>query len=331
MHVTEDSNARSIPRPPFDPRVQAGLNALADLPIFAPLTSESIPTMRGYSVPEDISALDLEQREYTLPSADGTQLALTVLRRKNHAGAGPGILHIHGGGMVMGDRMTGISLVAGWVLEHDAVVATVEYRLAPEHPDPTPVEDCYAALLWIAANADDIGIDQGRILIAGASAGGGLAAGVALLARDRRGPALLGQLLLCPMIDDRDATVSTRQFDGIGLWARGSNSVAWKSLLGGRRGTDDVSAYAAPARATDLTGLPPTYLDVGSAEVFRDEVVSYASSLWRDGGDAELHVWPGMTHGWEALMHGTPLAELAAAARDSWVARLLESSTSRSA
>ncbi|WP_435113483.1 alpha/beta hydrolase [Nocardiopsis synnemataformans] len=310
-------------RPPYDPRVAIALEEMTEGGIFAPLTAEAIPTMRQYAVPEDIAHFDLEQLEFTMPGFEGAELALTLLRRRDHTGTGPGILHVHGGGMVMGTRMTGISLVSPWVAEHDAVVATVEYRLAPEHPDPTPVEDCYAALVWVAEHAQEVGIDPDRLLIAGASAGGGLAAGVALIARDRGGPALLGQMLICPMLDDRDATVSTRQYDGIGLWDRSSNTVGWNALLGDRRGSDDVSIYAAPARADDLSGLPPTYLDVGSAEVFRDETVAYASALWGDGIDTELHIWPGGTHGWEALMPDSPLAELARQARSSWVARLL--------
>ncbi|WP_437383483.1 alpha/beta hydrolase [Plantibacter flavus] len=291
--------------------------------IFAPLTLDSIPTMRQYSVPEDISGFDLERIEHVISGFEGAELQVTVLRRRDHAGPGPGILHLHGGGLVMGTRMTGISLVAPWVAEHDAVAATVEYRLAPEHPDPVPVEDCYAALLWLAENARDLGVDPGRLLVVGASAGGGLAAGVALLARDRSGPPILGLSLVCPMLDDRDETVSTRQFEGMGLWDRGSNLVGWTALLGDRRGTEDVSPYAAPARATDLTGFPSTFLDAGSAEVFRDETVAFASRLWRDGVAAELHIWPGGTHGWDALIPGSTLAGQAASARNSWASRLL--------
>lgn len=322
MAPTTD-RATAIPRPPFDPQVAAALQAMTQEGIFAPLTRETLPEMRKLAVPEDIGHLDLEQIEMTVPGFQGAELALTVLRRRNRSGTGPGIFHVHGGGMVMGTRMTGISLVAPWAAAHDAVVFTVEYRLAPEHPDPIPVEDCYAALAWVADHADDFGVDKERILIAGASAGGGLAAGVALLARDRGGPALIGQALLCPMLDDRDQTVSTRQFDGVGLWDRDSNSVGWSALLGDRRGTSSVSPYAAPARAEDLSGLPTTYLDAGGAEVFRDETVAYASALWRDGVNAELHIWPGGTHGWEALMPGSALADLAGRARNEWIARLL--------
>jgi acetyl esterase/lipase len=324
MTSTPQRPADHMRRPAFDPTIAAGLEAMTEGGIFAPLTAEAIPIMRQYAVPEDISGFDLEQLEFSVPSFDGAHLAVTVLRRRGHTGAGPGIFHIHGGGMVMGTRMTGISLVAPWVVEHDAVAITVDYRLAPEHPDPTPVEDCYAALVWTAEQAGDLGIDRNRLLIVGASAGGGLAAGVALMSRDRGGPQLIGRSLICPMLDDRDATISTQQFADTGLWDRGSNSVGWTALLGDRRGTEDVSIYAAPARATDLAHLPPTYLDAADAEVFRDETVAYASGLWRDGVNAELHVWPGGTHGWEALMQGSPLAHTAAATRNAWVARLLE-------
>ncbi|OUM45532.1 alpha/beta hydrolase [Arthrobacter sedimenti] len=321
MTTTPHHPAADIKRPPYDPTVAAALEAMSGT--VAPLTAESIPIMRQYVVAEDISSLDLEQLEFTVPGFGGAELALTVLRRRDHTGTGPGILHIHGGGMVMGTRMTGISLVASWVAEHDAVAIAVEYRLAPEYPDPIPVEDCYAALIWAADHAEELGMDRSRILIAGGSAGGGLAAGVALLSRDRGGPKLIGQMLICPMLDDRDATVSTQQFAGLGLWDRESNSVGWTALLGDRRGSDAVSVYAAPARAEDLSGLPPTYLDAGDAEVFRDETVAYASGLWRHGINAELHIWPGGTHAWETLMPGSPLANTAASTRNAWVARLL--------
>jgi acetyl esterase/lipase len=125
------------------------------------------------------------------------------------------------------------------------------------------------------------------------------------------------------MLDDRDQTVSTRQIDGIGVWDRGSNVTGWSALLGDRRGTGDVSVYAAPARATDLSGLPPAFVDCGSAEVFRDEDVAYATALWAAGVQAELHVWPGGFHGFDMMAPHAALAKAARAARDSWVARTL--------
>lgn len=192
-----------------------------------------------------------------------------------------GIFNIHGGGMISGDRRTGMELLLPYVAEGNAVAVSVEYRLAPEHPDPAPVEDCYAGLVWTGKHAVELGIDPDRLILLGGSAGGGLAAGTALLARDRGFPALSHQVLLCPMLDDRFVTHSSQMLDGEGVWDRNANLFGWTSLLGQRRGGLDVSQYAAPARAQDLTGLPRTYIDAGSVEVFRDEAVDYATTARR--------------------------------------------------
>ncbi len=314
------------PRPPFDSELAV---KLAEVAAVMPLTMtrEMIPMMRANQpfviTAEDYDRMGLTVRDVTLPGHQGAEIVASVIARADHTGTGPGIYHTHGGGMVTGDRFSGLQTVLPWVVDHDAVLVTVEYRLAPEHPDPTPVEDCYAGLVWTAAHAAELGIDADRILIAGSSAGGGLAAGTALLARDRQGPGLIGQVLVYPMLDDRDRTVSTRQYDGAGLWDRQSNLMGWTCLLGDRRGTDDVSIYAAPARATDLSGLPPAFIDCGSAEVFRDEDVAYATALWAAGVQAELHVWPGGWHGFDLGAPDSALTREMLAARDSWVGRLL--------
>jgi acetyl esterase/lipase len=159
--------------------------------------------------------------------------------------------------------------------------------------------------------------------VAGGSAGGGLAAAVALLARDRGGPPLLAQLLMCPMLDDRNDTPSAQQMAGLGVWDRTSNETGWTALLGAARGGPDVSPYAAPARATDLSGLPPAFIDVGSAETFRDEAVTYASRIWQAGGVAELHVWPGGFHGFAALAPQAAVSREANNAQRSWLRRVL--------
>ncbi|WP_424466777.1 alpha/beta hydrolase fold domain-containing protein [Pseudoclavibacter helvolus] len=178
-------------------------------------------------------------------------------------------------------------------------------------------------MTWVAAHTDELGIDPERIVIVGQSAGGGLAAGTALLARDRKGPALLAQILVSPMLDDRDSTVSTKQIDGIGVADRKMTRFGWDAYLGSRRAGEDVSAFAAPARAADLTDLPRTYIDCGSAEVFRDETVAYASSLWAAGVDAELHVWPGAFHGFTSMMPNAVISRCATAALADWTRRLL--------
>jgi acetyl esterase/lipase len=315
-----------IGRPPVDPALQEVLSALAEqLP--ASMTEEMIPMMRGGSpadvTPETIAAHGLVQRDTTIDGFEGAPIIVTTIARSNHVGRGAGLLHVHAGGMVAGTRTTGLTPMLPWIVEHDAVMVTVEYRLAPEFPDPYPVEDSYAALVWMTEHAAHLGIDPDRIMIVGASAGAGIAAGTTLLARDRSGPNLTGQLLIGPMLDDRDRTVSTEQYDGMPPWDRNSNRMGWTALLGDRRGTDDVSIYAAPARATDLTGLPPAYIDCGSAEVFRDEDVAYAGALWAAGVQAELHVWAGGIHGFDFVAPDAAVSRAARAARDAWVARQL--------
>jgi acetyl esterase/lipase len=160
-------------------------------------------------------------------------------------------------------------------------------------------------------------------MIAGTSGGGGVCAGTALLARDRGGPPLCGQCLIYPMIDDRNTTVSAKQFMKEGIWTGENNAIAWDWILAGRRGSKDVSIYAAPARATDLSGLPPTSIDCGSAEVFRDENVAYASKLWEDGVQAELHVWPGAWHAFDMYAPKSRLAKVCQDTRMGWVRRIL--------
>ncbi|GAA4970938.1 alpha/beta hydrolase [Kineococcus glutinatus] len=235
----------------------------------------------------------------------------------------PAVYYVHDGGMIAGDRRSGMTGVLDLAEPHGMVVVSVEHRLAPEHPDPAPVEDCYAGLVWTADHADELGIDPDRILLMGVSAGGGLAAGVALLARDRGGPQPWAQLLGCPMLDDRNDTVSSLQMRGVGVWDHGSNHTGWQALLGERRGGPDVSPYAAPARATDLSGLPPAFIDVGSVETFRDEAVQYASRLWQAGGQAELHVWPGGFHAFDSTMPQAALSQAMTRARADWVRRLV--------
>ncbi|GAA1661719.1 alpha/beta hydrolase [Microbacterium lacus] len=316
----------TIPAPPFDAELGAALS-IANFP--ATQTVEMIPILRqGFPgmkpVDELLDEYGVDRRDLTISGHGGADIDISILTPRNHEHAGPGIYYIHGGGMVSGDRFAGIHFCLPWAVEHDAVVVTVEYRLAPEHPDPIPVEDCFAGLQWLVEHADEVGVDHDRLLVFGGSAGGGLAAGTTLLARDRGiGGTLIGQVLMCPMIDDRDTTTSSKQIDGIGVWDRGSNVMGWTALLGDRRAGDDVSIYAAPARAADLSGLPPTFIDAGSAEVFRDEAVDYASRIWAAGGSAELHIWSGGFHGFEGFAPHAALSIASAAARDSWVARLL--------
>ncbi|TAJ46077.1 MAG: alpha/beta hydrolase [Herbiconiux sp.] len=316
------------PAPPFDVELGAALAALGEM-LPSTLTPEMIGPMRdgGFLAPpiaDLIADRPIRHEERTVPGPAGApDIVISLFTRTDHVAGGPGIYHTHGGGMVIGDRFTGADEFLSWVLEFDAVVASVEYRLAPENPDPAPVDDSYAGLVWFAEHAEELGVDPARIVIGGASAGGGLAAGVALKARDLGTPALAGQLLIYPMLDDRNETVSSHQVDGFGVWDRGSNDTGWNALLGERRRTADVSIYAAPARATDLTRLPPAFIDVATAEVFRDEDVAYATKIWEQGGVAELHVWPGGFHGFDAMAPQAALSMEARAARVAWLHRVL--------
>lgn len=315
------------PPPPFDPELAAALDVIgAQLP--SSLTADMIQPMRQGALlaePADLTrggAFTVTRR--TAPGPDGDpDIELLIITPSGAEGTLPGLYHIHGGGMIIGDNTTGVELLQDWATEIPSVIVSVEYRLAPEHPHPAPVEDCYAGLAWTAKNAAELGIDPSRLIVAGASAGGGLSAAVALLARDRGGPALAGQMLLCPMIDDRNDTPSAVQMAGRGVWDHTANDTGWTALLGADRGGPDVSPYAAPARATDLSGLPPAFIDVGSAETFRDEDVAYAIRIWQAGGVAELHVWPGGFHGFDLLAPQAAVSQEARAARLRFLHRLL--------
>ncbi|MFI1164604.1 alpha/beta hydrolase [Streptomyces sp. NPDC020801] len=317
--------------PPFDPELAAALDATGDV-LQPGLTLEDVEAARQGPAIELLAALDLtvggafEVEDRTVPGPRGAPGVSLLICRPTVPADGiprPVFYHVHGGGLVLGTNRVGVDVVLAWAKELEAVVVSVEYRLAPEHPHPAPVEDVYAGLLWTAEHAKELGGDPDRIVIAGASAGGGLTAALALLLRDRGGPRPIGQMLMCPMLDDRNDTPSARQMAGVGTWDRTANETAWTALLGDRRGGPGVSPYAAPARAEDLSGLPPAFLDVGSAETFRDEVVAYASRIWQAGGVAELHVWPGGFHGFDGFAPQAALSRSARAAHLDWLRRLL--------
>ncbi|MDQ0821468.1 acetyl esterase/lipase [Arthrobacter sp. V4I6] len=310
-------------RPPYD----AELAALLDnSPLPTTVTADMIGFLRanpfGPTLDDLVATRPITHAEYKIPGPAG-DLVASVFTPTDSEESAPAIYHLHGGGMILGNRFTGISHVLDWAVEHGAVVVSLEYRLAPETTAPGPVEDAYAGLVWLAANASSLGVDADRIMITGTSAGAGLAAGVTLLSRDRRGPALIAQMLLSPMIDDRGTTASSRQYTQTGSWSRESNDTGWTALLGDRRGTSGVDIYSAPSRAIDLTGLPPAFIDVGSAEVFRDEDVAYATGLWAHGVQAELHVWAGGFHIFDGAAPEARLSLAAVAARDSWMIRTL--------
>jgi len=314
----------------FDPEIAAALEIFHRFQGPGAFTMDSIPAIRqGLAdvIVPDPRLADVEAfttREIQAPGMPGDpDVSLLVCQPSGAEGATATLFYTHGGGMVIGDNRMGLGEMIDYAVELNLTIVSVEYRLAPEHPHPAPVNDCYAGLLWAVQNASDLGIDPSRIIVAGSSAGGGLAAALSLLARDRGGADLLGQMLICPMLDDRNDTISAQQIVAVGTWDRNSNETGWSALLGEKKGSAEVSPYAAPARAGDLSGLPPAFIDVGSAETFRDEAVAYATSIWQAGGTAELHVWPGGCHGFDIVAPGADISLKARAARLSWLRRMV--------
>ncbi|MET7536050.1 alpha/beta hydrolase [Streptomyces sp. NPDC005507] len=318
--------------PPFDPELSVVLADLGKEPR-EPLTPENLAARqqqdaaaRPRPTAEDLRAdgrFDVTELRVPGPPG-GPEVTLVSARPSGLVGPLPLLYYMHGGAMVMGNAWSVLPrILREWAQPLDMAVISVEYRLAPGAQYPAPLQDCYAGLVWAAAHAAELDIDPDRVIIGGKSAGGGLAAALALLARDRGGPEPLGQLLLCPMLDDRGSTFSSRQMSGLGLWDLTSNATAWQALLGDRYGAEDLPPYAAPSRAEDLSQLPPAYIDVGSAEMFRDEGVAYANAIWQAGGQAELHVWPGAYHGFDSVAPKATLSQDARNARTRWLQRLL--------
>ncbi|MFC6084139.1 alpha/beta hydrolase [Sphaerisporangium aureirubrum] len=313
----------TLARPDLDPELSA---LLAEMPLMSELGPEVLAQMRQLPTTPVEPLLEgraADRREVTVPAPDGTPIPLSIFSPAGRAAAAPCVFWIHGGGMVMGDRFSNIDIPLEWLDLLGAVVVSVDYRLAPEVTGTTLAEDCYQGLLWTVEHAAELGIDPARVVVAGASAGGGLAAGVTLMARDRGTPAIAAQVLICPMLDHRNVTTSSRQYSGgPGVWTREMNEFGWRSVIGDP-GAEDVSAYVSPALADDLSGLPTTYIDAGTAEVFRDEDVDYATRIWAAGGQAELHVWAGGFHAFDALYPEARISAAARRTRGDWLTRIL--------
>jgi acetyl esterase/lipase len=285
------------------------------------LSLEALAAMRAQGslvAPVPLSD-DVERTDHRVQA--NPRVFVRMHRPRGVEGALPCVYSIHGGGYIFGSYEMDDAKFDRWCVKHQCVGVSVEYRLAPDTPYPGPLEDCYAGLEWVYDNAERLGVDREHIGIAGVSAGGGLAAALALLARDRGKVPLRFQLLECPMLDDRQTTPSSGR-DGMLIWSRESNTFGWRCYLGDLHGTDDIPAYAAAARATDLTGLPPTFVIVGGADGFRDEDIDYAMRLGAAGVPTELHVLPGAPHGVQ-MFAGTRIAQRWADWTDDWLGRML--------
>jgi triacylglycerol lipase len=234
----------------------------------------------------------------------GPDIPVFLYRPAETRRGGGAILHIHGGGMVMGSVEQMQAGPAALAAAAGVPVASVEYRLAPEHPFPAPQEDCHSALAWLAGQAGALGFDADRIVVAGESAGGGLAAALAIMARDLGGPAIAGQLLTYPMLDHRTgsetcpyANPATGEF----IWTRASNRFGWRALQGDYKADDERRGWFSPSLAEDLAGLPPAYIATGSLDLFFDENLDYARRLVAAGVPVDLHSYAGAIHAFNAI------------------------------
>jgi acetyl esterase/lipase len=249
--------------------------------------------------------------------ATDPHVVVRVHRSKRARDAAACLYYVHGGGYVLGSYTMNDVALDGWCTAFGCVAVSVEYRLAPETPYPGPLDDCYRGLRWVFEHAAELGVDPARIGIGGVSAGGGLAAALALLARDRDDVRVAFQLLECPMLDDRQITPSSCD-DDLVVWTRAANTFGWQSYLGELYGGADVPAYAAPGRARDLRGLPPAFVITGGADGFRDEDIEYALRLGQAGVPTDLHVIAGAPHGVQ-LFAGTEPAQRWSRAVDEWL------------
>ena len=282
------------------------------------MDAEGIATIRNTAFPSSPLSDAVTRTDHIVPGEP--PVPVRVHRPVDAEGTLPAIVTLHGGGYMIGSYDMDDLVLDHWCPLLGTVGVSVQYRLAPETPYPGPLEDCYAALRWTHEHADELGIDADRIGVYGLSAGGGLAAALALFARDRGLP-LAFQLLDCPMLDDRQTTPSIHA-DGLYVWSAEANTFGWRAYLGDLYGSKDVPSYAAAARATDLAGLPPSCVVVGSIDGFRDEDIAYAERLNQAGVPCELHVLAGLPHGY-FLAPAAPAVQLAAHCMDDWLARQL--------
>ncbi|MDQ6418438.1 alpha/beta hydrolase [Paenibacillus sp. LHD-117] len=297
----------------------------------APELREVLSLMPDLKLPDDLEMV----RNFPIPQIEKSQHVITTSRliagpdqelfikiyEPAHRSETPlpAVLWIHGGGYMMGHPDMNDGLCEIFVKEANCVVVAVAYRLAPEHPYPAAIEDCYACLSWMTAASTQLNIDLERVAVAGASAGGGLAAALTLMTRDRNGPAIAFQMPLYPMIDDRNVTPSSLEITSSDApWNRSRNITGW-SLYLGEHASEEISPYAAPARATNLAGLPPAYTCVGQLDPFRDETIEYVTRLAQAGVPVEFHIFPGCYHGFEDIV---PQAKVSLRARQEYVQAL---------
>ena len=315
------SSPKRSERPPIDSEYVT-LVASGELVLMSTILPGDVVKLRAESVSapieETIGDRAIRHETATVPESG---MLVSIFTPSNGPVRGC-VFAVHGGGLVVGDRYSGIEFTFDWIEQLGLSVVSPEYRLAPEHPYPAALTDCAHALEWTTKYLAASGRGAIPLVLSGVSAGGTLAAALALTFRDRGDISVSGLMLQAPMLDHRNESVSSRQFSRTGQWDRESNATGWAAYLAGQS-ADEITAYMSPALATDLTGMPPTFVDVGSAELFRDEDVAFASALWAAGVDAQLVVWPGGVHSFDRFAPNTALAKAACTARNEWLGRLV--------
>jgi acetyl esterase/lipase len=304
-----------------DPELRAAAKAML-AQSFPPMTRAALPALRaGWVAPPLLPAPAPAVEVRTIPGPKGApEVGIELIGVRQRAAPAPVVLHIHGGGMISGRARNLTAFCQALAAEFDCVVVNVDYRLAPETPFPGPVEDNYAALAWIAAHAAELGIDPRRIAVMGESAGGGLAAMVTLMARDRRGVQPCQQILIYPMLDDRTGSTVTppAHIAPVG-WPAAANRFGWSAFLGKPAGSAQVPAGAVPAREASLAGLPPTFIGVGAIDLFVDESLAFGRRLIDAGVPTGIHVAPGAFHAFDFVV---PEAAVSRAFTAAWKSAL---------
>ena len=310
--------------PPFDRELVDAVPRIREA-VDAPLHAGGIAAARRRSTSAEIDDEAIQSLGFDIKIVRGigrdvgAAPRLLVCRPRGATDRTGFLYHIHGGGMVAGSwRSEELAFDLKRARRFGLAVVSVDYRLAPDHPYPAALDDCVAQLAWLEDEGAALGLDPGRIVLSGNSAGGGLAAWVALRRKAEGRCAVTGAMLQCPMLDERCDTPSAQQMPEHGVWDTVSNRTGWTALLGRTGGP-----VLTPARHADLSGLPPVFIDVGSAESLRDEAVAFASRIWKAGGEAELHVWSGAFHSFDQWVPDATVSKAAEAARLQWLGRVL--------
>jgi len=289
-----------------------------------PATRAMVTGMLAGVIAEAPPTPGVEIADRLAPSHEpGVEVPVRIYRPRDAGGPLGALLLMHPGGYVIGSPAMEELTARRLADELGIAVVSVDYRLAPEHPYPAAVEDCYGALRWLGREAANLGIDPDRIAVGGASAGGGLAAAVCLMTRDRGGIAPVFQLLIYPAIDDKNIEPASDSVPENLFWTREAARIGWTAYLGGRQASNDVPEYAAPLRASDLAGLPPAFIGVGTADMIIDESIAYAERLAAAGVEVELRVYPGAFHAFDSFAPMSRVARTFSAERDAALVRAL--------